>query len=263
MKNRINDAVLNDVVLMVSSLVMIQSVMTPACAEADLPEFDRPGIAYAASVLPQGMFSWEQGLPSVFIDDADGVKMQAWTADSVLRLGLGAAMEIQLGMDSYGKVREKDDAGSHARRGSGDGWITLKWAPETGREQYSLAWVATASVPRDEAPLGTAEHQYAAGVMLERLLSEDSSVWSYLEYDWDDATHGWLFSPGYGFSAGAIGEVYIEAGFGSGMAYTRVLGAGITRMLTSRLQLDFSLLRGLNDKSPTWQGGIGVACLFD
>ena len=50
---------------------VVAACAAPAC-RADAPAFDRPGLAFAPAVLPQGSFDWEQGLPDVERDRSDG-----------------------------------------------------------------------------------------------------------------------------------------------------------------------------------------------
>lgn len=71
-----------------------------------------------------------------------------------------------------------------------------------------------------------------------------------------------MFSPSFAFPLGEDVGGYVEAGYGTGAARTRVAGGGVTWMATARLQLDASFPRGLDDDSPDWQGGIGMALYF-
>jgi len=70
----------------VALVVAWTSVTDPACA--DIPAFDRPGIAFSPTTLPAGSFAWEQGLPDFQRDRADGVTQRAYSASTRWRYGV-------------------------------------------------------------------------------------------------------------------------------------------------------------------------------
>jgi len=229
----------------------------------DAPEFDRPGIGFSTSTVGKGGFVWEQGLPDASRDRSDGVTTTAWTTDTLLRLGIASTLELQLGADSWSGLRVRGNGIRVRESGGGDGNVALKWAPAMAGEQLSLAVKAGGSLPWGRASLGGGGHDYDLGVTVAWALPRDSSLAFYVDRQWGDDGSGWLFSPSYGFALRPQLSAYIEAGYGTGAQYMRAAGAGVTWMATPRLQLDASLLRGLDADTTDWQGGVGVSLYFN
>lgn len=244
-------------VLMALSLPGVQ-------AHADeAPEFDRPGIGFSTSTVGSGAFVWEQGLPDGSRDSRDGATTTRWTANTLLRLGLSEHVEVQLGADSWSHLRVRDGGRDARHSGAGDGSIALKWAPVPGSETTRVAFKAGATLPWGSAPLGDGGRDYDIGVTLAWALPREHSLAVYADRQWGDSGSGWAFSPSYGFPVSDAVSAYVEAGYGTGAQYMRAAGAGVTWMATRRLQLDASVLRGLDANTPDWHGGVGLALSFD
>lgn len=229
----------------------------------DAPEFDRPGIGFATSTLGKGVFVWEQGLPDASRDHRDGLTTTTWTADTLLRVGLADTLELQLGANSWSGLRVRGVAVRVQESGGGDGNVALKWAPKLADERLSLAFKAGASLPWGRAPMGDAGHNYDLGMTVALALPRDGSVALYVDRQWGDGGSGWLFSPSYGFALRPQLSAYLEAGYGTGAQYMRAAGAGVTWMVSPRVQLDASFLRGLDADTSDWQGGVGVSMYFN
>lgn len=246
--------------LMMFPILAVASL--PAWA-GEAPEYDRPGIGFSTSTVGKGVFVWEQGLPDGSRDRSNGITTTAWTADTLLRLGLSATTELQLGADTWSGLRVRGAGIRERDTGGGDGSIALKWAPAMPGEQFSLAFKGGATLPWGRAPLGDGGHDYDLGVTLAWALPADTSLALYADRQWGDNGSGWLFSPSYGFALGDSVSAYVEGGYGTGAQYMRAAGAGVTWMATPRLQLDASFLRGLDDETTDWQGGVGLSLYFD
>jgi hypothetical protein len=229
----------------------------------DAIEFDRPGIAFSTSTLPRGGIAWEQGLPDFSDDRSQGIRTTAWVADTLIRVGVTDSVELQLGADTYGGIRTHGGGVRHSEQGGGDGWASVKWAPSTDSEIFTWALLATRSLPFGSAPIGGGGDDYSLGVTANWALPADTGIALYADRSWGDDGSGWLLSPSYSFPLGNDFSGYVEAGYGTGGARTRVAGGGVTWMASPRLQLDVSFLRGLDRESPDWQGGIGLALYFD
>lgn len=246
-----------------SSLLLAVLALAGSRVHAEeAPEFDRPGIGFSTSTVGKGVFVWEQGLPDASRDRSDGLATTLWTADTLLRFGVADTLELQLGADSWSGLRVRG-AGVHVREsGGGDGSVALKWAPEMAPEQLSLALKVGASLPWGRAALSGGGHDYDLGMTAAWALPSERSVALYVDRQWGGGGSGWLVSPSYGFALRPQLSAYIEAGYGTGAQYMRAAGAGVTWMATPRLQLDASLLRGLDADTTDWQGGIGVSMYF-
>ncbi|MGH8054077.1 MAG: transporter [Stenotrophomonas sp.] len=244
-------------------MFLILAVASMNAWAGEAPEYDRPGIGFSTSTVGKGVFVWEQGLPDGSRDRSDGITTTAWTADTLLRLGLSETIEVQFGADTWSGLRVRG-AGIDARdTGGGDGSIAVKWAPAMRGDQLSLAFKGGATLPWGRAPLGDGGNDYDLGVTAAWALPGDTSLALYADRQWGDSGSGWLFSPSYGFPLGENVSAYVEGGYGTGAQYMRAAGAGMTWMATPRLQLDASFLRGLDDETIDWQGGVGMALYFD
>lgn len=232
------------------------------CAQ-DTPEFDRPGIGFATSTVGKGAFAWEQGLPDGSFDKRDGIRTTAWVADSLLRVGLSKDLELQLGADVWGGVRVSGGGQNDRSTGSGDGSVGLKWAPTLAQDDFSLAILGTATLPWGKAPVGNAGHVFDIGVTGAWAVTGDNSLALYVDRQWGDDGTGWLISPSYNIALSKTLATYVEAGYGTGAQYMRAVGTGVTWMITPKIQLDASVLRGLDSKTSDWQGGTGIALYFD
>lgn len=237
-----------------------------ACASAraaDAPEYDRPGIGFSTSTVGRGVFVWEQGLPDGSRDRSAGVTTAEWSAATLFRVGLGQTLEVQLGADSWGGQRVRGGGMRESAHGGGDGSIALKWAPALATDAMTLAVKAGTTLGWGKAPLGGGGTTRDIGATVAWALPDDASLALYVDRQWGAQGEGWLFSPSYGFALGEDVSAYVEAGYGTGGQHMRAAGAGVTWMATPRLQLDASLLRGLDAETADWQGGIGLALYFD
>lgn len=244
-------------------LSVLLSTLAVEARASEAPEYDRPGIGFSTSTVGRGVVAWEQGLPDGSRDRRDGITTTQWTADTLLRLGLGEHVEVQLGADSWSRLHVRESGGNWRYSGGGDGSIALKWAPAMSGETTTVAFKAGATLPWGRAPLGDAGRDYDVGVTLAWALPHGHSLALYGDRQWGDGGSGWLFSPGYGFPLGEDVSAYVEAGYGTGAQYMRAAGAGVTWMAGTRLQLDASFLRGLDAATSDWQGGVGLALYFD
>lgn len=127
----------------------------------------------------------------------------------------------------------------------------------------TLAFKAGTTLPWGSAPLGDGGHVHDVGATVAWALPADTSLALYVDRQWGDEGSGWLVSPSYGFALGEDVSAYVEAGYGSGSQYMRAAGAGLTWMATPRLQLDASLLRGLDARTSDWQGGVGLSLYWE
>jgi len=244
-------------------LFVALALAAPYTHAEDAPEFDRPGIGFATSTVGKQHWAWEQGLPDASRDRSGGVTITQWSADTLLRYGVADTLELQLGADSWAGLRVRG-AGLHVdENGGGDGRVALKWAPALASDQLTLALKAGATLPWGRAPLGDGGHDYDLGVSVAWALPGDSSFTLYADRQWGDSGQGWLFSPSYSFTLADDVSAYVEAGYGTGAQYLRAAGAGVSWMLRPRLQLDASVLRGLDADTTDWQGGLGLSFYFD
>ena len=83
------------------------ALLVSAPAFADPPDFDRPGAGFATTVLPAGTVALEQGLPTYERQREDGYLDRTYSADSLIRVGLGGPIELQVGGSAWNRLEER------------------------------------------------------------------------------------------------------------------------------------------------------------
>lgn len=225
--------------------------------------FDRPGIAFGTATLSRGAFAWEQGFPDFSRDEQAGTRSTGYSFDSLLRLGLAERVELQVGLDSHHRIDMRGPDGRQRLSGGGDGNIGIKWAlPGTVDGVFSWATLGKASVPVGKRGIGDNADEYELGISTAWDMGNDRQTAIYVNYQRTPDGDGWEFSPSYSFVLSETAGAYVEAGIGTGQAHARLAGAGVTLSIAQRMQLDAWILRGLDDASLDWQGGLGVSVLF-
>lgn len=139
---------------------LVSTLLCCPLADAETPAFDRHGIAFATLVLSAGSFDWQQGMADFQLDNAEGVRSATYTADSVLRVGMTAHLEVQIGGSAWNR-RDLRSAGmaSHSI-GAGDSSIALKWAPSLSFTQVTLALLGKVTLPPDRRPSATGSRSF-------------------------------------------------------------------------------------------------------
>jgi hypothetical protein len=220
---------------------------------ANNPGYDRPGLGFTPAVLQAGDVIWEQGLPDG--SRADGVSQ--YNADALLRLGLGHALEVQVGT---GWSRQ---TGAGARiDGRADTTLALKFAPAASGK---LSWGLLGMVElTDGAPaFRAAQRQYLLGASFNWQRSPSHALGLYVQAVQGDAgsqlvaiNDGWALSPVLS------GYVELAAQHAAGTGYGSLGGAGLAWQVTPRLQVDVGLRHRLGGHADDWQGGAGIAFYF-
>lgn len=244
---------------MTLALSIVYLVAGSGAARADNPGYDRPGIGFTPMVLGAGQFTWEQGLPDWTVDRADGSRSIQYSADTLLRMGLGGPFELQVGGSAYNRA----DNGGRVDSGRGDSSVGLKFAPTPGDR---FGWGLLASVEAtDGAPEFRSERrQYLLGAQFNLQLDSKNALGLYLEDVRGAASDRATLALGESLAIRTDLSLYAEA------AWLRVpargvgslAGAGLAWQASSRVQLDIGLDRGLEGAAPRWQGNLGVAVYF-
>lgn len=234
---------------------------SPLIAKAEDIAFDRPGIPFATTALSAGGFAWEQGLPDFSWDRSNGGIQREYDANTVLRLGLGASVELQLSGDT--RVWRRD-SGSDALRGQGRGSsaLALKIALPSTRDDFSWALLAQSDIDSGSATYGSDDHVRLIAMTSSWDLPDARALSLYGQVADSRAGHSWTLAPNYTFISRDAWQAYVEAGIGHGPDSTRGVGGGIAWMLGQHVQLDMSLLRGTASDVPDWQGGLGLSVGF-
>ena len=197
----------------------------------DNPGYDRPGLGFTPVVLGAGDIMLEQGLPDWSLTrDGNGSSAQ-YSADSLLRLGIGHALELQVG-SSYNRLNQ---AGV-IDYGRGDSTLALKFAlPAHGNFSWGL--LGSVEFTDGASDFRNPQRQYLLGADFNWQLDERNSAALYLENVRSGGrdSRQLAVNDGYAFTPTLNGYVEFgvmdvaDAGHGSRA------GAGLAWMLTPRV----------------------------
>ncbi|HET7267318.1 MAG TPA: transporter [Oleiagrimonas sp.] len=218
------------------------------------PGYDRPGLGFAPAALQAGDFTWEQGLPDFSRND----DTTFYTADSLFRLGLGGAFELQLGT-SWNHL----SAPHYDASGMGSTSVGLKFAPHTSG---AFSWGVLGSVAFTDGSreFGNADKQYLLGAAVNWQLDARNSVGAYVENNHADGRNDQLLAVNAGHALTPTVGGYVELGWQhlDSQRSGTMGGAGLTWMATPKVQLDASFRHRIGGEIDTWQGGLGVSVYF-
>ena len=247
-----------------SPLLLALLALLPVGARAEPPEFDRPGIAFATSTLPAGAFDWEQGLPDVQRDTADGVRTTLYSADTTLRIGLASNLEIQFAGSAWNRLDVRSGGIATRNEGGGDTTIAVKWAPALATKDMSMALLGGVTLDTGASAFTNGRLAYSMGATVSRNLGSGRAVALYGNASHCGSRNTWTVSPNFSFPLGQDFGAYVEAGYTSGGdGSSTVAGGGLTWLLHERVQFDLYALHGLTSRSPDLQAGFGVSAFWD
>jgi len=244
-------------------LILATTLACAAPAFADAPSFDRPGIAFAPSVLPVGSFDWEQGLPDFVRDSTDGVRVSAYTADTNLRYGLTPTLEVQLLGSLWNRLDVHATGLSSSATGVGDTKLSLKWAPELSTKGLSFAMLGGVTFDTGAAGFTNGRTVESLGATLGHDLGGGRSIAAYANIDHSGSANVWTTSVNFGFPIRDNVGGYLEVGHVSANgASTTVAGGGATLLVHDRVQFDLYARHGLTSESPDLQAGFGISVFW-
>lgn len=235
-----------------------------APARADNPGYDRPGLGFTPAALGAGELTVEQGLPTWTRDRQDGQTTSQYTADSLLRLGLGDSLELQFGGSLYNRLRETGPGTDQRHEGRGDSSVALKLVLPSARASFS--WGLLGSVEfTDGAPASrNAARQYLVGLALNQQLDPANSAGMYLEDARTGGRDAYTAAINDSHALSGAWTVYAEAAWqrqpdrGRGL----LAGAGLAWQPSSRVQLDAGFRHRLSGQVSDWWAGLGAAVYF-
>jgi hypothetical protein len=251
------------------ALVLV-TLALPAWAQQDedeTPAFDRPGLGFAASVLPRGGAALELGLPDYQRDrDDEGTRTTEYGTDLRLRVGLGANLELQAFGSPWNRLREAPrDAPSTTTRGAGDSGLALKFTLPLDSDRHAVALLASTSFDTGSRDFTEGGTQYELGASYEYTFSDRWTGALYANATRGAGEDAFTWSPSLNLAVNDNVSAFLEAGFThtDGEPSTLVAGAGLTWMVAQRVQLDASFDLGLDSNSPDLQAGLGVSFYFE
>ncbi|MEY2150502.1 transporter [Rhodanobacter sp. 115] len=234
----------------------------PALAHADdNPGYDRPGLGFTPAVLGAGDVTLEQGLPDWSRGQGGGIGSSQYTADTLLRVGLGGPLELQLG-SSYNRLHPLPTH-SGARYGRGDSSVAMKFAlPASG----AFSWGLPGSVEFTDGArdFRNDQRQYLLGADFNWQLDPRNALSMYLQNVRAGGRDSTLLALNASHALTSTLNGYVElaqqhdANTGTGS----MAGAGLAWQVTPRVQLDGSVRHRLAGHADTWEAGIGVSVYF-
>lgn len=235
-----------------------------SCARAGNPGYDRPGIGFTPVVLGAGQVTLEQGLLDASRDRRDGASVSQYSADSLLRLGLGGPLELQLGGSPYNRLMVSGAGNHYASHGRGDSSVGLKFAlPATGAA-FSWGLLGNVELTDGARDFRNDRPQYLFGAQCNLQLDARNSLGAYLQDVRAGGRDDTELAVSDNLTLTPALTAYAEAGLlhvpqrGAGT----LLGGGLAWQPTARLQFDAGLDRGLGGAAPQWQVNLGASIFF-
>lgn len=237
---------------------------TATPARADNPGYDRPGLGFNPAVLDPGELTLEQGLPSWSHDRGPDSSSSQYTADSLLRLGLGSSLELQFGDSPYNHLRQISAGAAFNRSGRGDSSLGLKLALPSPGASFSWGLLGSVEFTDGARAFRNPQRQYLLGMALGWQHDPANSTGAYLE---DVRTGGAdsytvAINRSHAFSQNLT--LYAEAAWQrqAGSAGGTLAGAGVAWQVNRRVQLDAGFRRRLSGPLSDWWAGLGVSAFF-
>lgn len=241
-------------------VALLLAGFVPGASALDNPGYDRPGLGFTPAVLDAGAITLEQGLPdwSLSRDGSDGSSSAQYTADSLLRLGIGHALELQLG-SSFNRLGQ----GGMVEHGRGDSTLGMKFAlPAHG----NFSWGVLGSVEFTDGArdFRNPYRQYLLGAAFNWQLDRRNTAALYLENvrSGGQDSRQLAVNDGYALTSTLNGYVEFDVMDVAGAGHGSRAGAGVAWMLTPRVQLDASMRHRLGGVAPAWEAGLGVSVYF-
>lgn len=251
---------------MKTRLALIALAALPTVALADPPDFDRPGAGFATSVLPVGTLALEQGLPTYERQRQDGLLDRTYTADSLIRIGLGGAWEGQLGGSAWNRLEERGGGSRRHAIGHGDSSVALKYAPSGTDGDGSFTWAALGEVTfaNGDEDFGNGARQYSLGSTMQWKPDQDHQNTLYANLDRLKGRNTWTLAPTFGrtFGENWMGYVEMDAIHDAEDGNEVQAGGGLAYTIGDHVQLDAYALHRVGRHGPSVRAGLGVSVFF-
>ncbi|MFZ0870163.1 MAG: transporter [Rhodanobacter sp.] len=233
-------------------------------ALADNPGYDRPGYGFTPVVLGAGDVTLEQGLGDWNLDRQDDIRSSLFTADSLLRVGIGGPLELQLGGSTFNYLQQTGSGTDFSSHGHGDSNLAIKLALPSSNQAFTWGLLGSVEFTDGAKAFRNDDRQYLFGAQFNYQLNERNQLGAYLQ----DVRAGGNDSTTVALSDNvALTKTltaYVEAALlhapdqGSGT----VAGGGLAWMVSPRVQLDAGFDRRLDGAAPEWQANLGVSIYF-
>jgi hypothetical protein len=233
-------------------------------ALADNPGYDRPGYGFTPVVLGAGDITFEQGLPDWSRNRQDGITSSQYSADSLLRIGIGGPLELQLASSPWNSQRQSGVGSDVRSQGRGDTVLGLKLALPSSNQAFSWGLLGSVEFTDGAEAFRGARRQYLLGAQFNLQASERNSLGLYLQDVRGGGADSSLVAVSDNYALSKTLTLYAETARlhapdqGSGT----LAGAGLAWMITPRVQLDAGFDHRLGGAAPQWQANLGASVYF-
>jgi len=252
---------------MALACVLLTAAMQARAGDTDsgetVPSFDRPAFGFGTSALPLGGFAIEQGLPDWSLVKQDGVRSSQFFTDSLLRIGAGHGVELQVGSTPFNWLMQSAGGASQRVTGRGDTTLSVKVAPPSGNPAWSWAMLGTVEFPDGADGLRLPQRSYTLATTVAQQLDEHVTLGYFAQWQRLGNHGSYQLAGNYGYALSKTWGVYGEmVGLHQSGRSGGLVGAGLTYLSNVRLQWDISFDRGFVGTAPAWMAGFGVAFYF-
>lgn len=233
-------------------------------ARADNPGYDRPGHGFTPVVLGAGDITVEQGLPDWSRDRQGGITSSQYTADSLLRIGIGDPLELQLGSSPWNSLRQSGGGSDSSSQGHGDTLLGLKLALPSSNQAFTWGLRGSVEFTDGSKAFRSAHRQYLLGAQFNLQASERNSLGLYLQSVRSDGVDSTTVAVSDNYTLSKTLTLYVETArlHAPDQGNGSFAGAGLAWMITPRVQLDTGFDRRLGGAAPAWQTNLGVSIYF-
>lgn len=240
----------------------------PAAAQETVSA-DRPGLDFSPVTVSPGFIQLEVGLPTLSLETATNGDTWLFQTPVLARVGLTGRLEVRAGLSPYNSLSTPRSGDSDAETKTGAGDLEVGAKVRLTNENSSVAIVA---IPSLFLPTGSGEFAGGAvgyllntvvGFSLADAVGVAVTGGLYDLPDGDDRSTSGLAAVTVARSLSSVVGLFAETGLfpGPGRDPSQ-LGGGVTLLLSPNVQLDASVSGGLNEATPDWQFGSGIAFRF-
>lgn len=228
-------------------------------AQTRNPGYDRPGMGFSPVVLDAGAFTIEQGLPDVSEDRNGTSTTRLCSADTLLRLGLGGPLELQLGSTPWNRLA----APGGDLHGRGSSSLGLKFALPAGGSAWSWGLLGNVTFTDGSRAFRADRRQYALALEVNWQASARQSLGLYVA----DARAGGdsrtiAVSDSVSITPRLSAYLQVATLHPTHAQAGQLAGAGLAWMAMPRLQLDAGFNHHLAGNASRWQANLGASYYF-
>lgn len=249
---------------LVRTLLALTAMGCAPTALADNPGFDRPGYGFTPAVLAAGSVSIEQGLPDWSRNRQDAMTTAKFSADSLLRVGLGGPLEFQLGSSPWNSSRQTGEGITTTRRGHGDTLLGLKLALPSSHPAFSWGLLGSVELTDGDPDFRNDRKQYLLGTQVNLQVSEHHSLGLYVEDVRSGGSDSSTVAMSDSIALGKTLTLYAESALlhPAGERAGTVAGAGLAWLVDPHVQLDAGFDHRVSGTASQWQANLGVSVYF-